>query len=111
MLSPGIERLKETAKKEETVDLLNSVTVYRSGLEPEAIAVLEAELASRKVTAKQIQEHEDRLQHVLRDDQGMALSCAYCRSPAVAQQWQWHRLWGKIPVFPRYVACCESHRK
>jgi hypothetical protein len=27
----------------------------------------------------------------------------------VAQGWDWHRLWGVMPIFPRFTYACERH--
>jgi hypothetical protein len=41
---------------------------------------------------------------------GTAVGCSFCHRPAVAEGWGWHRLWGLLPVFPRYYYYCSEHR-
>src|SRR5438309_1336400 len=84
-----------------TENLLNRVTVYRDGMEPEAVTMIEAELHQRGVTAAQIQEHAERSRgQEQKGPDGLALKCSFCQRPAVARGWGWHRLWGQVPVFP-----------
>ncbi len=93
-----------------TEDLLNRVTVYRAGMEAEALAIIEEELERRGVGWRRIEDHAKRMQDkfILGAD-GVAACCSFCPQPAVAQGWGWHRLWGKLPVFPRFFFYCEQH--
>lgn len=99
------------ARKASTEDLLDRLTVHRAGMEPEAIDIIEAELRDRGISRENIQAHaraceEERLK--LAD--GTSPTCRFCRRPAVVQAWGWHRLWGKVPVFPRPFYYCKVHR-
>ncbi|HEX5272502.1 MAG TPA: hypothetical protein VFW33_18520 [Gemmataceae bacterium] len=106
------DKVRENARKAETEDLLDRVTVYRVGMEPDALYAIEEELRRRGVTAADIDAHARRRQEAgVRDDVPPA-RCGYCDRPAVARGWGWHRLWGRwwLPVFPRPVRYCEAHR-
>src|SRR5262249_31370235 len=96
------QRVVVNARNSNTQDLLNRVTVYRAGMEPEAIPIIESELYDRGVTAAQIQEYRERQdREVIVAADGIALRCSFCHEPAVAEGWNWHRLWGRLPLFPR----------
>jgi hypothetical protein len=105
------EKVRENARKAETEDLLDRVTVYRAGMEPEALYVIEEELRRRGVTAADIDAHARRREEAgLCDDGGQPARCSFCDRPAVARGWGWHRLWGSMPLFPRPFWYCETHR-
>jgi hypothetical protein len=105
------EKVWLNARQAGTEDLLDRVTVYRAGMEPAALAIIEAELNSRGISREDIAAHE-RAQTAasLRDENGVARSCSFCRRPAVVEMWGWHHLWGKVPIFPRKFRYCEEHR-
>jgi len=104
------ERVRRNAENAATDDLLDRVTVYRSGMEPEALVLIEAELRSRGVTAADIKEHAvERSQQTIPLHDGTVRSCSFCHRPALAEGWRWHRLWRVLPVFPRYVFWCAVH--
>ena len=98
-------------RRADTLDLLNRVTAFRAGMEPEAITIIEAELLSRQYGPEEIGAHAQSLgdELVFLED-GCAARCSFCRLPAVAQGWGWHHLWGLVPVFPRYFYYCKVHR-
>ena len=98
------------ARAADTEDLLDRVTAYRAGLEPEAIEIIEMELHRRGVSAEQIAEHGRQFVDCLRAADGTVLMCSQCRKPAVAVRWGWHRLWGQLPVFPYRIRCCKEHQ-
>jgi hypothetical protein len=105
------QRVWDNVRQADTEDLLDRVTVYRAGMEPEAVDIIEAELRRRGVRADAIDAHAcDRGRDVLAIPDGTAQMCSFCRRPAVAQRWGWHWLWGKLPVFPRHFAYCARHR-
>jgi hypothetical protein len=97
-------------RKADTEELLDRVTVYRGGMEPAAVDLMENELARRGLTPEEIAEHGRRRGEsaVLLDD-GTAMRCSYCDRPAVLRAWGWLRLWGRLPIFPRNLAYCEEH--
>ena len=94
----------------DTEDLLDRVTVYREGMEPAAVDLIEGELSRRGWPPERIAEHdrERRAAVVFRDD-GTAYKCSFCDRPAVSRRVGWQRLWRRIPVFPRLLARCEKH--
>jgi hypothetical protein len=105
------ERVRQNARQATTEDLLDRVTTERSGMEPEALVLIEAELRARGVTAEQIERHADeRSQSALLRPNATVRQCSFCHRPAVAEGWGWHRLWGVLPVFPRYSYYCTVHR-
>ena len=105
------DRLRETLKKVETEELLDRITVYSSGMEPEALDVIHHELSSRGITPAKVREHEQQRANVLWIKPGMAQKCSFCSRPAIADGLRWHRLGGLIPLFPRRVAWCEQHQR
>jgi hypothetical protein len=104
------ERVRANVHRSSTEDLLDRVTVYRAGMEPEALGLIEEELHHRGVRAADVEAHAARReeQAFLLPD-GMAAPCSFCRRPAVAHGWDWHRLWGYLPVFPRRFYYCAEH--
>jgi hypothetical protein len=105
------EKCRAAARQAETDDLLDQVTAYRRGLEPEAIELIEQELRRRGVTQAAIADRaEECRRECLLDDTGTALKCSRCQRPAVAQVLGWHRLWGILPLFPRSLRVCKEHR-
>ena len=107
----NLERIRENVRRAETEDLLDRVTVYRPGMEADAVAIIETELDQRGVTIEEIQAHDaNRRAGMIELPDGSAQRCSFCYRPAVVRGWGWHRLWGKLPLFPRYFSCCEGHR-
>jgi hypothetical protein len=105
------DRVRANARAATTDDLLNRVTVYRNGMQPEAIEIIEEELSNRGIGPMEI--HAQRLQadrDVLFDSDGLAKTCSFCHAPAVVELRGWHRLWGKLPVLPRWYRYCKAHR-
>src|SRR4051794_12045199 len=105
-----LDRLLENVRAATTEDLLDRVTVYRAGLEPEAVPVILEELKTRGVTAEAVVRHEQARAQVMYDRTGTACSCDLCQKPAVTEEWGWHRMFGKVPVFPRLFQLCAEHR-
>src|SRR6185369_10119366 len=102
-----LQRVRELARKATTEDLLDRVTVYRAGMEPEALEVLEEELHRRDVGATDIRRYaEQHGREVLWEQPGLAAQCAFCRQPAIKVEQRWFRFLGVIPLFQRPVACC-----
>jgi hypothetical protein len=90
--------VKQNVSESSTEDLLDRVTAYRSGMEPDAIWIIEAELESRGVDRAAICRPE-----------GFAYRCSFCRRPAVVRRWGWHWLGGLVPVLPRMFSYCSRH--
>lgn len=104
-----LERIRKNVKEASTEELLDRITAYRAGMEPAAIEVIEAELDRRGVGEEQVREHANRRSDTLRRGT-VAQRCSFCERPAVTRGWGWHRLWGKVPAFPRLFNYCEMHR-
>jgi hypothetical protein len=105
-----LERVRDNASRATTEDLLDRVTVYREGMEPDALTIIEEELEQRGVGPVEIAAHEELRGNTLMGPEGWALKCHKCNRPAVVRVWGWHYLWGSIPVFPRWWRFCEQHR-
>jgi hypothetical protein len=111
MLSYDPNRVRENTRQAETEDLLDRVTVYRAGMEADALYVIEEELRRRGVTAAEIDAHARRREEAGRCEAGGAPArCSFCARPAVVRCWGWHRLWGRLPLFPRPFRYCATHR-
>ncbi len=95
------ERIRENAQKASTEDLLDRVTVYRNGMEPEALAIIDEVLEGRGITREMILKHSQKRAECVQRSDGTAIRCAFCLKPAIKSGWGWHRLWGRIPIFPR----------
>jgi hypothetical protein len=105
-----LRRVAEFIRQAQTEELLDRVTVYRAGMEPAAVDLMENELDRRGISRQQIQEYDIRRRNqVIMLPDGWALSCHYCWRPAVRRGWGWYKLWGWIPLFPKLFACCEIH--
>jgi len=110
MLGLDLKRVAEYIRKAETEELLDRVTVYRKGMEPAALDLMEGELDRRGVTREQIAEHGmARWANAIRLPDGTAMRCSFCDRPAVVRMWGWRRLFGRVPVFPRRFAYCGGH--
>jgi len=104
------EAVRRNAKESTTEDLLDRVTAYRSGMEPDAIPIIEAELARRGLDWADIKRHEaENCAGVLRRPEGFAYRCSFCRRPAVIRRWGWHWLGGLVPILPRIMSYCARH--
>lgn len=104
-----LDKVSANAREAETEDLLDRVTVYRDGMEPAALDILEAELRQRGISHQELETHAAQRRHVLRDETQIARKCTFCHRPAAKAGWGWHRLWGWIPVFPRRLTWCDVH--
>ena len=105
-----LRRVAEFIRRAETEELLDRVTVYRDGMEPAALDLMEGELDRRGVTRKDIAEHDAirRTTAIILTD-GTALRCSFCNRPAVVSGRSWHKLFGRLPIFPRIFAYCSVH--
>ena len=111
MLAFNREKCLAEVSKADTTDLLDRITAYRRGLEPEAADLIEQELHRRGVSAAKIAAHaEEGQSDWLLDASGVALECSKCRRPAVIEMRGWHRLWGVLPLLPRRMRYCREHR-
>lgn len=105
-----LKRVAEFIRKADDEYLLDRVTIYRSGMEPAALDLMEGELDRRGYTRADIAEHGAMREEsaILRPD-GTALKCSFCDRPAVQKAWGWHRLFGRVPVLPWKFAYCSEH--
>lgn len=105
-----LKRVAEFIRRAETEELLDRVTVYREGMEPAALDLMEGELDRRGYSREDIAEHDEkrRLTAIILPD-GTALRCSFCVRPAVVQARGWHKLFGRVPIFPKLFAYCDSH--
>lgn len=110
MFGFDIERVRANVQKASTEDLLDRVTAYRSALEPAAVEAILEELRRRGITAEAIVQHDVARRQTIADANGHARMCTFCAKPAVVSGWGWHRLFGKVPVFPRLFYWCDEHR-
>jgi hypothetical protein len=106
-----IEKVRTNVRSATTEDLLDRATVWRDGMESEALEVIEAELARRGVGPDAIKKHaQRRAAVVLADKNGVAAVCYRCHRPAVERCRVWGRLWNVLPLFPRRAYVCDLHR-
>ena len=110
-LELNLERVKANVQRAETEDLLDRATVYRNGMEPAALELIDAELRARGVGEAEIEAHRQRRARTVYAADGLAVKCGVpkCPRPAVVRRWGWHRLWGLVPIFPRPLAYCDEH--
>jgi hypothetical protein len=107
-----IKRVAEYVRRADTEDLLDRVTVYGGGMEPAALDLMRDELDRRGVTPDEVIDHyERRRATVILLADGTAMRCSFCDRPAVVRGRGWHRIWGRIPVFPRVFAYCDRHHQ
>ena len=102
-------RVEREVRTAATEDLLDRVTAYRAGMEADALALIEEELRRRGCDRATIRDHAAEVGDALRQPDGTALCCSFCRRPAVRRGWGLHRLWGVLPVFPRRFNFCWLH--
>jgi hypothetical protein len=110
MLRFDPERVRQNARQADTEDLLDRVTVYRAGMEAEALVILEGELHLRGITPDDIDRHaREREATSIPLPDGTVRKCSFCVRPAVRAGWSWHKLWGLVPLFPRHLGWCDRH--
>src|SRR5687767_13412402 len=108
MLEFDANRVLANVRKASNDDLIDRITAYRAGMEDEAIAIIEAELRARGVPGEEIAARAEWCEReTIRLADGTAAKCSFCRRPAVAEGWAWHRMFKVIPVFPRRFYWCE----
>lgn len=125
-----LKRVAEYIRGAETEELLDRVTVYREGMEPAALDLMEGELDRRGVSPAQVAAHDaNRRDGAIILSDGTAMRCSFCDRPAVRQARGWHRLRLRVPLaklftgrdsvppgfsvplFPRVFAYCSFHWK
>ena len=103
-----LKRVEQNVRSAVTEDLLDRATVYRAGMEPDALGLIDEELRRRGVSREEIEAHAQQ-RKTIEDSSGLPLKCRRCTRPATVQVWGWHWLWGLVPVFPRLYAYCDQH--
>lgn len=113
MLRFDPQKVERNVERATTEDLLDRVTVYLSGMEPEAVEIIERELARRGVLPEAVEAHaaSRRQAGLATDATGLPRICVICREPAVEMRWSWQKLFRLIPIFPRRQAFCALHRR
>ncbi len=104
------ERVRANARAADTEDLLDRVTIFAEGMEPEAVVIVETELRRRGVTAEQMGAHAARRSSAVALPDGTIARCSFCPRPAVRRGRGWFKLFRLVPVLPRTVFYCEGHR-
>src|SRR5262249_30736279 len=107
MMRLDLNKVRANVAQASTEDLLDRATVYRRGMEPEALALVDEELRARGVGPAELAAPGGRRQG---GRGGAPVKCERCRRPAVVRRRGWHKLWGLVPIFPRTLAYCEEHR-
>lgn len=106
-----LDAVRRNVRRAGTEDLLDRATVYRVGMEPAALEVIEAELRERGLSGYDLLNHQtEREADTLLTSGGVAERCDFCELPAVTSGWGWHYFWGRVPVFPRRFRYCARHR-
>jgi len=110
MIGFDLKRVAEYIHKATTEELLDRVTVYRDGMEPAALDLMEGELDRRGVTREQIAEFGTvRWATAIRTADARVVRCDFCDRPAVIRAWSWYRLFGRVPIYPAQFTCCAEH--
>ena len=106
-----LDRVRLNVEQATNEDLLDRATVYRRGMEPAALEIIDAELVARGFTLLDIEYHAQvRGENAIMMADGVAARCSFCFKPATSQGWGWHEFWGKVPLWPRYFRYCDDHR-
>lgn len=105
------ESVRANIRQASTEDLLDRITVYRSGMEPAALPIIEKELRRRGVDVERMESHAAECEpSVLYGADGLALSCSFCHRPAVVRRWSWlHLFWETVPLLPWRFRYCAVH--
>jgi hypothetical protein len=111
MFKLDLDRVRANVAKATTADLLERATVYRDGMEPAALDLVENELRRRGVSyQEQAAFGEGHQNEVVRGSDGLPMRCRRCHHAAVELHWGWHRLLGIVPIFPKRYPYCDRHR-
>jgi hypothetical protein len=107
-----LERVRANVRQATTEDLLDRATVYRSGMEPEALEIIDAELRARGVAPEGMVAHESlRSVGLVRGPDGLPRVCAKCGRPATWEGCRWGRWIGRLlPLSSLRSAYCDEHR-
>lgn len=106
-----LKLLAEHIRQSETEDLLDRYTIFDADMEPVALDLIGNELSRRRVSSQEIAEHlQKRTSECVWMDTNEVFRCSYCGRPAVYRGWGWHKLWNKLPIFPRVLSRCVMHQ-
>jgi hypothetical protein len=109
-MASNMDRIRENIQSASTEDLLDRVTAFRQGMEPEAVRIAERELANRGVTAEAIARHREGYRgKLLVDEDGLPYCCSQCHRPAEGHRVSWVRLFWLVPLFPILRKVCSKH--
>lgn len=103
------DRVRENAKRADTPDLLDRVTVYRAEIDERAYPIIIQELRTRGITATDVMTHEESRGEHLKHPAGYVQKCSLCPQPAMTTARGWFRLFGLVPFIPRTVYLCQTH--
>ena len=110
MSESELEKVAEFSRTANTDELLDRVTAFRADHDSEAIRVFERELRNRGIGREELERRTVEMQEtVLKTANGAAIHCYFCDRPATVRIVAWHRLWGKVPLFPRPMSVCGEH--
>jgi len=110
MFELDVNRVRANVAKATTADLLERATIYRDGMEPAALDIIETELRRRGVSyQEQAAFGEAHEKAVLRHADGSPVRCHLCRRAAVGEHWDWWKWFGIVPVFPMRYPYCDRH--
>lgn len=105
-----IEAIRRFVMNADTFDLLDRVTILRHEMEPEALKLMENELDHRGIEPAMIQDYRaERASEVVFRNDGSISRCCQCGRAAVQKAWVWHRMYGKVPIFPMVKYFCDEH--
>jgi hypothetical protein len=110
MLHFDPDAVRRNAREATDEDLLNRVTAYRAGMEPEAVPIIEEELERRGIGRADVERYEtEHCSGLALRPEGFAYRCSFCDRPAVERRWGWHWVWGMLPVVPCVQNFCARH--
>jgi hypothetical protein len=108
----NLRRVAEFIRRADNEELLDRVTIYRAGMEPAALDLMEGELDRRGISREEIAaHHEERMHTAIILPDGTALRCNFCSRPAVIRARGWYKMFRRVPIFPRFFAYCANHKK
>ena len=107
-----LERVRlKNVKEATTEDLLDRATVFRNGMEPAALTLIDAELNERGYTALDIEHHARvRGESALMLPDGVAARCSFCFKPATTEGWGWHRFLWQVPAMAAVLSLLRGTR-
>jgi hypothetical protein len=105
-----LERIRKNVAEAGTEDLLDRATVYRDGMEPAALEIIDAELRRRGLKPDDVQTHWETKRSNVLSAGLIACRCSFCDRPAVRRRWGLHWFWNMLPTpIPRRYYYCEIH--